>query len=115
MKPLEYDLEIWKGQTFEKEFLWMDPLSQPIDLSQATAKMQIRPTALAPLVIVELSTENGRIILNSPLGGIKLVLPANDSTAIPQTRGVYDLEIYFPNSTCRFAQGNVVFHNEVTR
>lgn len=115
MKPLQYDLEIWKGQTFEKEFLWLDSTSQPVDLSQATAKMQVRPTAMSSTVITELSTENGMIALNTPPGAIKLLIPADTSSAILQTRGEYDLEIYLPNLKRRFAEGKVVLHNEVTR
>jgi hypothetical protein len=93
-------------------------ISKGIDLTNCTAKIQIRelPDAIAaPTVILELSTENGRITLTSALGKITLSLTDEVTTLIEGLEGYYNLEIYHPDGTVtRLTEGKVKFSTEVT-
>lgn len=116
MAPAKIDLDIWKGQTFHKEFIWKDSTGMPVDLSFCTARMQIRPTKMASTVVVELTTENQGITLVPAEGRIVLDISAEDSAAIKVLVGEYDLEIVrHSGQVRRLFEGKVRFHNEVTR
>jgi hypothetical protein len=70
------DLTIEKGSTFRHQFRWTDAEDTPIGLAGYTAKMQIRDTPDSTAVLLELSTENGRIVLNVNPGEIDLEIAA---------------------------------------
>ena len=78
--------------------------------------MQVRSSVDSPAVLLELTTENGRIRLGGPSGAIELHLSAQETAAIEWESGVYDLEIEFAGGQVRrlFA-GRVKVSKEVTR
>lgn len=85
----------------------------PVDLTGATARMQIR-AQLGGAVLLELTTENGALAINS-LGTITRTLSAAQTAALTWTDGVYDLEVQFPDGTVqRYLQGAVTVSREVT-
>lgn len=78
----------------------------PIDLTGCTARMQLRSEVLSPDVLLELTTENGRIDMSDSANGwVRFVLTAEDTGAIvygtnPPARwseAVSHLEIVHPN------------------
>ena len=115
----------WKDCTYETavangyvgtEQSWNDSTSNAIVLTGCTAKLQVRESAEASVVILELSTVNQGIVITPTTGKIALYVSDDISTALVGTGGVYDLEIYFPNGeTTRSIEGKVVFKDEVTR
>jgi hypothetical protein len=116
MEPIKYDLDIWQGQTFERSLVWKDETNTPVDLTGFTARMHIRVAVRAPTTLIELTTENDRITFGSLPGQINLLIPADVSTPIVVSDGVYDLELVSPtNIVRRLMEGKVSFHPEVTR
>jgi hypothetical protein len=113
----EADICIFQGATFNQTLFYEtgEP-SAPVDLSSFTAKMHIRPKPESKALILELSTSNGRIILNEATGSIRLFISANDTATLSTCdKAVYDLELYSGAVTTRILQGNVIISPEITR
>jgi hypothetical protein len=85
------------------------------DLTNYTARMQIRSSIDSEDVIIELTTENGRISLDAD-GGIALFIADTDTAALDFTNAVYDLELIPPGGGAdRILEGRVTLSPEVTR
>ncbi len=112
-----YDLDdLNQGATYSKQFVWKDGSGTPVNLTSYTARMQVRQSVSAPDVLLELTTENGRISLGGALGTINLTLTAAVTAPIAWRRGRYDLELIAPDgAVTRFLEGQVVVSREVTR
>lgn len=115
--PAKIDLEIYQGSTFRKTFIWKtgDPTA-PVDLTGYTARMQIRERITDDSPVIELTTENSRIILTPAEGKIELHLTDADTSTITIKKGVYDLELVSPGGDVRrLVEGTVKVFPEVTR
>lgn len=120
MTPTFVLLYMRQGTTFSKR-VTLSNGDTPIDLSGKTARMQIRRERGGPLIL-ELTTENGRIALDAQ-GRIDFLVDAATLAAIDVPRGFdyldweYDLEIVTPGTPAvvdRALFGTVVFWPEVT-
>ena len=86
----------------------------PVDLSGASARMQIRADFDGP-VLLELSTVTGGLTITGP-GTIEREIPASDTASITWTKAVYDLEVEYADGTVhRYFEGPVSVSPEVTR
>lgn len=111
-----FDINIDKGSDFELIIELQEDDGTIIDLTGYTAQMQIRPDTDSTVIIIELSTANGRIVIDGPAGKLTLTIANADTEAITQDVGVYDLEITSGGALIeRILQGNVAFSPEVTR
>lgn len=114
------DIEIVQGATFLTNLEWKSSGGTPIDLTGYTARMQIRADHSAATTLIELTTENDRISLNTPTtGGIELKITAADAEAITWGSGVYDLELIhtvgLEEVIDNILYGNVTVRKNVTR
>lgn len=90
--------------------------NEPIDLSGYTARMQIRNKLSDTTYLLDMTTENGRIILNNAVKTIELKITATDTTAITWTSGVYSLELVSAGGVVStLMNGTVTVKQEVTR
>jgi len=116
--PVKQDFEIVQGATFRLSFEWKPEGIIPV-LTGCIARMQIRSSIISKDVLLELTTENGRIILNEPVGSITLNITAPDTSAITWTNGIYDLELEFSEDSGAYVEkllrGNVYVRREVTQ
>ena len=117
--PVKRKLRITQGATFNAGWRWK-PGGVPADFTGCRARMQVRPDIDSPAVLLELTTENGGIVLGATPGGIDLYLGATRTAAgaLDWESGVYDLEIEFsagPDAVVRFAEGSISVSREVTR
>lgn len=110
----DLDLLIYQGATFTKNLLYKDSDGNDVDLSGFTARMQIREDYETP-VLIELTTQNGRITLNNPTGNIRLSISAEDTEELSFARARYDLELVDNGVVKRLVQGRVRLDREVTR
>jgi hypothetical protein len=119
------NLEIEQGTTFSVLAVWKDVNGNPVDLSNYTARMQIRSSYASNTIAESLTTSNNEISLSSE-GEITMSLPPNRTSAIfvdytqttnpPRTKYVYDLELVSPDAVVtRLLFGTVVVIGEVTR
>jgi len=113
----EADICIFQGATFNQTLFYEtgEP-SAPVNLAGYTAKMHIRSKPESKALILELSTTNGRIVLNETTGSIRLFISASDTASLSICdKAVYDLELTTGAITTRILQGNVIISPEVTR
>jgi tRNA threonylcarbamoyladenosine modification (KEOPS) complex Pcc1 subunit len=106
-----------QGSTFSRTVMWLDPAKKPIHMNGYTARMQVRTSVDSDTVVIELSTENGRITLGNTDGTVNLRIAAEDMINIPSAQYVYDLELVAPvsNDVYKLINGNFVVRTEVTR
>lgn len=107
---------IEKGATYRHTLIWEDATGTPIDMTNCTAKLQIREDIFSPELLCELNTENNGLVIAPLTGRINLFISATDTSALVGFGGAYDLEIYRMNGdTTRLIEGGVAFKPEVTR
>ncbi len=115
--PFKFALTIYQGATFTQQVTWTaGQPAAPVDLTGCTARAQIRAEIEAPGVLLELTTENGRIELGGATGTVTIKITAADTAEITWTEGVYDLEVVFADGGVRrLLAGGVAVSPEVTR
>jgi len=85
----------------------------PVDLTGATARMQIR-AGVGGALLLELTTENDGLAITGP-GTLTRTLSAAQTAALAWTEAVYDLEVEYADGTVqRYLQGAVTVSREVT-
>jgi hypothetical protein len=88
----------------------------PVDLTGYTARMQVRAEIESATVLLELTTENGGIVLGGVTGAIDLFVDDVATAAISWEAGVYDIElISAAGDVRRLFSGSVTVSPEVTR
>ena len=121
-----YSFTIEQGSTLDFNVQYLDSNSTPVDLTDYSGRMQIRPTAGSSYVIATLSSSrdadgtslnfsrsNG---LQPPTSGsIGVFISAASSSAFSFNEAVYDLEIYSGSIVTRILEGKVKLSPEVTR
>jgi len=114
--PARVDLKIYQGSNFSQVLTFLQTAGgTPVDLTGLTGRMQIRQTLASSDVIIELTTENGRLAFGGVNGVVTMTLTAAETAAI-LTEGVYDLEfVASATSAERWLEGLVILSKEVTR
>lgn len=115
-----YRMNCDQGATFERTLTIYNPSvgnasATPVDLTNYSARMQVRPETDASEVMVELTTENGRLTLGGAAGTIDIEIEASVTETF-DVDGVYDLKIYNnAGKVYRVIRGRFVVEPEVTR
>ena len=108
-----YNIICEQGATFQRIISVANADGTLPNYNSSTARMQVRPTADSPTVIIALTTENSRItLLNNT---ITLNITATDTTALSIGAYKYDLEIQTSADVIRLVQGSFTVSPEVTR
>ena len=104
-----------QGTTFSKKLtITNNATSAAIDLSSHTARMQVRADMESSTTLLNLTSGDGDITLNSS-GVIQITVSATATAALTQG-GVYDLEIVSSAGVVdRVIQGDFELSKEVTR
>lgn len=110
-----YDFYTEQGATLERLFEYQTDNETPINLSNATARMQVRSQVDSPIVSLTLTTENGRLIINGLIGHIQLIVSATDMAALLAGTYFYDLELVEGEFVTRLIEGKFLVKAEVTR
>lgn len=106
-----------QGATNPYEFSWVAG-GATVDLTGCMARLQVRTDYADKngALLLELSTENGRLTLTPLTGKIAVLLLPADTVEARWGRGVWDLEITHPNGwVTRLLQGTAILSKEVTR
>lgn len=118
-QSVELNLEMDKGSDFSHKLTWKSGevgQETPIDLTGATARMQLRSKASSGTFLHEMTTENGGIILGNATGEIYLYISSTDTSSFTFTKAVYDLEIELASGQVRrLIRGTITAYDEVTR
>ena len=92
----DFPIEIVQGETFILPVTYKDDQGVVVNLANCSAKMQVRTTADSTgTPVVELSTDNGLIVITPSLGIIQCTIPATTTSALRAGLYVYDLFITF--------------------
>jgi hypothetical protein len=117
--PAYWDFTIKKGSTFSYEVQWcVAGTCTPIDLSNMTAALEARATVAASTAFMDLTTENGGIVIaDAEAGVMQLYLSATATAALTAVRGVYDLQVNFNSGqdVGYLLQGKMTIEESVTR
>lgn len=90
--------------------------NQPVDLSGFTARMQIREKLTSDVVLQELTTTNGKIVLDNVGKTITFSLTATETTAFTFNTAVYSLELVSSGGqVTQLITGTLTLVKEVTR
>jgi hypothetical protein len=110
------NITIEKGATYRLPLIWQDSNSVPVDLTGYTARMQVRKTFASEEKLLDLTTENGAIVLGGALGTITITASATATSNIDAKTGVYDVELQSSSGiVTRLIEGDVTIKPEVTR
>ncbi|WP_430415832.1 hypothetical protein [Marinobacter adhaerens] len=116
IQPAREDLLIYQGSTYDKRWTWKSN-GVPVDLSSAQIKAQARPAAQAGLKYLDMTTENGQILIyDATAGTFGIYLSAEQTAALNFNNAVYDLEIHWASGLVqRLIGGEIALSREVTR
>lgn len=110
------NIVIEQGSTWLAELTYTDAEGEPIDLTGAEACMQLRRAAYSEDVVIELDTDNNRIVIEPLAGKLTLTLTADETATIETYNGVYDLELKYAGGMVeKLLRGNFTLVPEVTK
>lgn len=114
MIPGKYNMVCPQGSTFSQQLTYtIDDVA--VDLTGYTARMKVKEKHTSTTTKLDLTTENGRIVLGDALGTIDLTVSAGDTAAITAKEYVYDLELVSSsNIVTRIIEGKFIVTPEVT-
>jgi hypothetical protein len=111
-----YNTTIDQGADWFINFTYENPAGTPVNLTGATAALQIRTSPLAKTAVLTLTSAVGGGITITPLTGlIACRATATQTTAITNGRYAYDLEITQNSIVTRLVQGTIEVSPQVTR
>lgn len=96
-----------------RKFKWMNG-TQPVDLANSTLRLQVRKTVNDP-VVLELTTANGGILIDSTIPGFKIVMKKAQLINLQPGSYVFDLIRTMDDNTEKALYGDIVFFAGVTR
>ena len=89
--------------------------NDPYDLTGVTARMQLRSKITDETTILELTTENGGIVIDTALKTITIVVSATATAALTFSTAIYSMELIDGTEVIPFITGNITLEKEVTR
>lgn len=113
----EYNIEIKQGSEWERTLILKDSVGDVINLTNYTARMQIRALKDKDSILYDtLTTTNLRIVITALEGKIVLKIPSTVSDTYKFIKGYYDLEIISSTSlVTRILEGSVSINKNVTK
>jgi hypothetical protein len=89
--------------------------NKPTSLSGFTARMQLRSKTTSDTVLLELTTGNGGIVLDTALGTVTITASATQTEALTFSSAVYSLEMVKAGEVIQLLTGFITLDKEVTR
>lgn len=109
-----YNIVAEQGSTYKLNFtISIDGV--PWNFSTYSARMQVRADYNTSTKLIDATTANGKIDLNSA-GHVSVTIPATEMSAVPAGRWVYDLEVKSAGGeVTRILEGKFMVTAEVTQ
>lgn len=106
-----------QGATFRLVATYKDSTGDPVDLTDCSARMQVRRSTDSDAVLLDLTSEGVDAAIALGAGGQILVTVGAENTAeLPAGRFVYDLELISAGlEVDRLLEGDFVVDPEVTK
>jgi hypothetical protein len=110
----KYNIVAEQGATFNLNFT-VQTDGVPWDFTGYTAAMQVRRSTSSATTLLNLSSTNGDITMNSS-GEVSVTVSATEMTSLPSGRWVYDIEFTSPSDeVTRLLEGRFIVSAEVTQ
>ena len=110
-----YNDTLDQGATYTVVVVYKDANDTPIDITGFSAFMQLRENFDSTVADLTLTTANGGISINGPLGEITITATAAQTTTLTSDYYLYDLELVNGSAVTRLLQGQITVNSEVTR
>lgn len=110
-----YDIMCDQGSTLERTFVFRDANKNPINNTGWSARMQVRPAFRSDQVYLNLSSEDGDMVLSGSNGEVLFTADAGTMQNIKAGNHVYDLELITPTTVFKLIRGNFRVRPEVTK
>lgn len=110
-----YNDTLDQGATYNLVVIYKDANDTPINLTGYSAYMQLRKNYDSTVADLTLTTANGGISINGPIGEITITATATQTTTLLSDYYLYDLELVYDSTTTRLLQGQITVNSEVTR
>lgn len=105
-------VKLIRGDTWQRTWVISDAEGSFVDFTGASARLHVRNHA--DVIVMQASTFDGRIVLQSSSGRIDLVVP-KEATVIPVGKYLFDLEVTFSNGVRKtYEQSFLVILADVT-
>lgn len=114
----ECNFEEEQGDNFYMPLVWMDENEKRVPLTGYSAIMQLRSSADSDVVVLELSTDNDRIVIDDTEGEESILLQIDAETMASITPGTYKYDLEMVNGdefTTKIIKGKFKVVAEVTR
>lgn len=90
--------------------------SQPNNLAGITAKMQIRPSLTSEVILLELTSDNGKLVIDNTAKTITILIGATDTSVLTFASAVYSLELTtIAGEVIQLINGSISLEKEITR
>lgn len=95
MRPVKYTITVWQGKTYEHPFSWLTGSATPVPIGMTgwTGRMQVRPSIESETVTLQLTSENGGILIDEENGEVTVYITDEQTAAIAKGSYKYDLEL----------------------
>jgi hypothetical protein len=110
-----YDISADQGSDFSTVITYSDDAGNPVNLTGATGRMQVRRFAGSPAANITLTNGSG-VALGGVLGTITITISSAALSQVPAGAYVYDIEIVDTSQkVLKVISGNFIVGAEVTR
>jgi len=103
-----------QGATWDLSITYTDGDGDPIDLTDYSARMQVRQSYTSTDTVLDLTDGSG-ITLGGTAGTIDVQVGATATAGVAALQYVYDLEVEESSVVTRVVQGSLTVTPEVTR
>jgi len=111
-----YNMTIEQGSTYKLALYWKNSANNPVDMTNYTAKMQIRSSTGASVKLLEATTASDEIEIYPLQGAINITIGHLQTAQLAPSVAVYDLEVSSPQGEVfKLLKGRVRIEGEVTR
>lgn len=97
MEPVKYKLTCYQGTTFSKQFIFGDNFGNSYNLTGWDGRMHVRESIDAEDTVLNLSAENGGIVIDADKGAVTIFVDAENTAGLTPGSYVYDLELITPS------------------
>ncbi|MCI1193407.1 phage baseplate upper protein [Calidifontimicrobium sp. SYSU G02091] len=106
-------IKIYRGDTWQRAWIIKDGAGNPVDLTGAAARLHVRDAD--GVKVMEASTADGRLTLQSAAGRIDLVMPAS-ATAVAPASYRFDIEVTYPSGVrITYEQATLLVMEDMSR
>lgn len=103
-----------RGDTWLRTWDLQDDAGAPIDLTGASARVQVRDWTDA--LVLSASTADGRLTVSPAIGRVQMAAPAVATAALAPGRYAFDFEVTYPDGTrTTYESATLVVQEDVAR